>query len=90
MPAEPAKDKQPLHPKRAENPAATRPIAPDKDLDKFVKKAWASGWWCQWGGQYVKCYSPDGVTIIPVVSTPSSQRTLRRFRSKFRQAGLDV
>lgn len=83
-------DEPPLiHPQRLANPTAKRPEAPKKDYDRLVKAAWDAHWWCFRGGQYIICRPPDRSGAIVVPSTPSSQRTLRRLRQKFRAKGVD-
>jgi hypothetical protein len=37
--------KDPLHPKRKENPDARRPKVSNRDLDAIVDAAWRAGWW---------------------------------------------
>jgi predicted RNase H-like nuclease len=82
---------QPKHPKRLANQKATRPRHSKKDYDALVAAAWDAGWWCETrGSNYIACYPPDGSAFVMVPSTPSSQRTLRNLRSRFKRAGLDV
>jgi hypothetical protein len=41
-------------------------------------------------GNYAMLYSPDGVYMIKVPSTPSDHRTVRNKRAQFRRAGLNI
>jgi hypothetical protein len=80
-----------VHPKRKDHPEAKCPKVSDGDLNGLVVAAWDAGWWCVKSGKsYAKCYPPNGDAMIVVVSTPSSSRTFKNTRGKFRRAGLDV
>ena len=50
-----------LHPKRRENPDATCPRHPDKDIRRVVQAAWDAGWWCERKRtNYIVCRPPGG------------------------------
>jgi hypothetical protein len=68
-----------------------RPKAPDKDIDKYVKKAWDAGWRCVLRrSNYIQCYPPDGGEPVTVKCTPSEGRYLKNLRGAFKRAGLDL
>jgi hypothetical protein len=81
-----------MHPKRLENPSATRPKVTSRDMDSLIVAAWEHGWWCERGGRnYVKCYPIDGSRMIPIQSTPSNPRRARaNKKAALRRAGLDI
>lgn len=80
-----------MHPKRKQNPNATRPKVSDKDSDEHIKKAWKAGWWARKTGKgKVMCYHPDGEHCVLVSNTPSDHHAIRNQRSLFRRAGLKV
>ncbi|MDP2710364.1 MAG: hypothetical protein Q8O56_04030 [Solirubrobacteraceae bacterium] len=77
------------HPKRRANLAAKCPRHPKKDWRPLVARAWDAGWWCEWGGNYVRCWPPDKSTpAVSLPSTPSSSRTLENYTKKMERAGL--
>lgn len=71
-------------------PVPKRPVHPDKDLDKLVKKAWRASWPCVRKGNYIYCYPPDGGRFITVKSTPSGSRYLKNLEKEFERRGLDL
>lgn len=80
-----------LHPKRLENPSASRPKLPRKELDALVRAAWKAGWWCQRSGKnYILCYPPDDGRMVRIPSTPSSMYTANNVARKLRRRGVDV
>ncbi|MGI8623717.1 MAG: hypothetical protein ACR2NB_09590 [Solirubrobacteraceae bacterium] len=79
-----------MHPKRTTNPDAKRPSVKDRELNEFVKSAWAAGWWCEKKGKHVKAYPPNGPMWVTIAGTPSDWRTVKNIRSKLRQAGLEI
>lgn len=86
-----AKAKPKKHRWREENPQAKCPRHPKKDYRLLVEAAWAAGWKCMKGTNYIFCYPPDKtLDRVWVPTTPSSPRTLRNVKSHFRAAGLEV
>jgi hypothetical protein len=68
-----------------------RPIHQDKDLDKFVKKAWEAKWRCvRKKNNYIYCYPPSGEGPVVVKSTPSSSRYPKNLEKLFERAGLEL
>jgi hypothetical protein len=81
-----------MHPKRAENPEATRPKVQDKDLDAMIKKAWDAGWWARLcANGHVMCYHPtDLEEKILVNNTAGDRHIVPTLRRAFGRAGLKV
>lgn len=72
-------------------PSPSRPKASNKDLDKYVQKAWSAGWHCvRRRSNYIQCYPPNGDPPVTVKSTPSGNRYEKNLRAAFKRAGLDV
>jgi len=86
-----AKTKVKKHRWRVDNPKAKCPRHPKKDYRLLVEAAWAAGWKCEKGTNYIFCYPADPtLDRVWVPMTPSSARTLRNVKSNFRAAGLAV
>lgn len=84
-----APDERDLHPKRIANPGAACPIHPKKEWRPLVQRAWEAGWWCAWGGQYIRCWPKDrSVAAVSLPSTPSSSRSLLNYTKKMERSGL--
>lgn len=78
-----------LHPKRIKNPTATCPRHPKKEWRPLVERAWQAGWWCEWGGQYIRCWPKDvSCTAVSLPSTPSGGRSLTNYTKMMERAGL--
>jgi hypothetical protein len=67
-----------------------RPIHPNKDTDKLVKKAWQAKWRCVRKGNHIYCYPPGSEVPVVVKSTSSSNRDPKNLEKMFERAGLDI
>ena len=82
-------DEPEFHPKRIANPLAKCPKHPKKDWQPLVQRAWDAGWWCEWGGQYIRCWPKDRtIPAVSLPSTPSSSRALVNYTKKMERSGL--
>ena len=71
------------------NPDAKRPKTGTPAIDIIIKKAWEAGWWVERRSSgHVMAYSPDGVGMVCMPSSPSDHRGIRNCRSKMRKYGL--
>jgi hypothetical protein len=56
-----------------------------------VEAAWKAGWKCEKRSKYIYCYPPEEtLDWVWVPMTPSSSRTLKNVKSRFRANGLQL
>lgn len=60
------------------------------ELRKYTKAARKAGWRVEQRNGHIKCYSPDGKTLIVMPTTSKSLRGYMNTRASFRRAGLEV
>lgn len=63
----------------------------NKEIEKLMRQVRRTpGWRVDIGTKHYKIFAPDGVTIITVSKTPSSQNAIKTVRTQLRKAGLDL
>ena len=59
----------------------------DKTYKKIIKSLERQGWRIVVGGKHVKCFSPDGETIVTIANTASDHRALKNNKARLRRGG---
>jgi hypothetical protein len=60
-----------------------------REMEQLLRAAENSGWRIERGGHGHKAFSPDGITVVSIHSTPRDYRTFKNIRAKLRRGGLD-
>lgn len=59
----------------------------DKARKQIIKSLTRQGWKIVHGKKHVKCYSPDGETIVTMATTASDHRALQNTKARLRRGG---
>lgn len=63
------------------------PKTTSKEINRILRRANKQGWTFK-DGNHIKCYSPDGESIVTVSASPKDRSSSAKVRSDFRRAGL--
>ena len=59
----------------------------DKTRKQIIKSLRRQGWRIEEGTKHIKCFSPDGETIVTMGRTPSDHRAVRNLKARLRKGG---
>lgn len=59
----------------------------DKTRREIIKSLRRQGWRIEDGGKHIKCYSPDGATIVTMARTASDHRAIKNLKSRLKKGG---
>ena len=59
----------------------------DKTRKQIIKSLVRQGWRVEHGSKHIKCFSPDGVTIVTIAVTASDHRALKNTKARLRKGG---
>lgn len=58
-----------------------------KDIRKLTKKLRKQGWQIEEARKHIKCWAPDGETMVTIPSTPSDHRAIKNAKAQLRRSG---
>jgi hypothetical protein len=69
---------------------ARLPRTTNKHINKMIRIADKANWRIKQNrGNHIKCYSPDGKSIV-IISGSGSQRSIKDVRADFKRGGLEI